>query len=90
VTTLFGGAVPVSATKGWTGHTLGASGAVEAVLSLLCIEESLLPGTLNTDAVDPDLSAQLVRRSEHGKIDRVLSNSFGFAGNNCALVLGRP
>jgi len=89
VTTLFGGAVPVSATKGWTGHTLGAAGAVEAVLSLLCVKAGLLPGTLNTDAVDPDLAAPLVRRSDHRKIDCVVSNAFGFAGNNCALVLGR-
>jgi 3-oxoacyl-[acyl-carrier-protein] synthase-1 len=90
VNTLFGGAVPVSATKGWTGHTLGAAGAVEAVLSLLCVEAGLLPGTLNTDAVDPDLAAPLVRRSERCNIGRALSNAFGFAGNNCALVLGRP
>jgi 3-oxoacyl-[acyl-carrier-protein] synthase-1 len=90
VTTLFRGSVPVSATKGWTGHTLGASGAVEAALSLLCIEAGLLPGTLNTDVVDPELCAPLVRRSEHCKIDYVLSNAFGFAGNNCALVMGRP
>jgi len=89
VTAVFGDTVPASATKGWTGHTLGASGAVEAVLSLLCIEAGLVPGTLNTDTVDPDLSAPLVRRSQRRTIDRVLSNAFGFAGNNCALVLGR-
>lgn len=86
---VFSGAVPVSATKGWTGHTLGASGAVEAVLSLLCIEAGLVPGTLNTERVDPALCAPLVRRSERRTIHRVLSNAFGFAGNNCALVLGR-
>ena len=89
VTALFANAVPVSATKGWTGHTLGAAGAVEAVLSLLCIEHGLLPGTLNTATPDPELTAHLVRRSEPRRLDRVLSNAFGFAGNNCALVLGR-
>lgn len=89
IATVFGDGVPVSATKGWTGHTLGASGAVEAVLSLLCIRHGLLPGTLNTEATDPELSAVLVLRSERRRIDRVLSNAFGFAGNNCALVLGR-
>ncbi|MGB5831969.1 MAG: beta-ketoacyl-ACP synthase [Thiohalocapsa sp.] len=89
VTRVFGDAVPVSAIKGWTGHTLGASGAVEAVLSLLSVKAGLLPGTLNTETVDPALSASLVRRSERRTIDRVLSNAFGFAGNNCALVLGR-
>jgi 3-oxoacyl-[acyl-carrier-protein] synthase-1 len=89
VTALFGREVPVSGTKGWTGHTLGAAGAVEAVLSLLCIEHGLLPGTLNTETPDPALGAQLVRSSESRHLDRVLSNSFGFAGNNCTLVLGR-
>jgi 3-oxoacyl-[acyl-carrier-protein] synthase-1 len=89
VMAVFKGDVPVSATKGWTGHTLGASGAVEAVLSLLCIESGLLPGTLNTDQVDPGLSARLIRRSERRPVNRVICNSFGFAGNNCALALGR-
>jgi 3-oxoacyl-[acyl-carrier-protein] synthase-1 len=89
VATVFGGAAPVSATKGWTGHTLGASGAVEAVLSLACVDAGLLPGTLNTEVLDPALSAPLVRRSERRPLDRVLSNSFGFGGNNCALALGR-
>jgi 3-oxoacyl-[acyl-carrier-protein] synthase-1 len=59
------------------------------VLSLLCIEHGLLPGTLNTATLDPELTAHLVRRSEPRRLDRVLSNAFGFAGNNCALVLGR-
>ena len=90
VNQVFGGMVPVSATKGWTGHTLGASGAVEAVLSLLCIKHGLMPGTLNTEILDPALSAPLVRRSVSSGMKRVLSNSFGFGGNNCAIVLGRP
>ena len=89
VTAVFGAAVPVSATKGWTGHTLGAAGAVEAVLSMLCIEHGLLPGTLNTETPDPELGANLVRRSEPRRLERVLSNAFGFGGNNCALLLGR-
>jgi 3-oxoacyl-[acyl-carrier-protein] synthase-1 len=89
VSRLFGAQTPVSAVKGWTGHTLGASGAVEAVVSLLCVQNGLLPGTLNTDAVDPELSAPLLRRSVRRPVDRVLTNAFGFGGNNCALVLGR-
>ena len=89
LSTVFGDRVAASATKGWTGHTLGASGAVEAVLSLLCVEAGLVPGTLNTGARDPALSAPLVLRSERRPLRRVLSNAFGFAGNNCALVLGR-
>ena len=90
VTEVFGDSVAASATKGWTGHTLGASGAVEAVLSLICVDRGLIPGTLNTRNPDPALSTRLVRDSERRPIRRVLSNAFGFGGNNCALVLGRP
>jgi 3-oxoacyl-[acyl-carrier-protein] synthase-1 len=89
VTRVFGSAATVSATKGWTGHTLGASGAVEAVLCLLCLEAALIPGTLNTETLDPALSLRPQRRSESRALRHVLSNAFGFAGNNCALVLGR-
>ncbi|WP_295405590.1 beta-ketoacyl-ACP synthase [uncultured Thiocystis sp.] len=89
VTAVFGAAPIASATKGWTGHTLGASGAVEAVLSLLCLQHGLLPGTLNTTTLDPALSVRPIRRSRRQPIMRALSNSFGFAGNNCALVFGR-
>lgn len=89
VTTVFGTQTPVSATKGWTGHTLGAAGAVEAVISVLCIKHGLLPGTLNTDTKDPALGANLVPRTERRRVDRVLTNAFGFAGNNCSLVVGR-
>ncbi len=55
-----GGAVPCSATKGYTGHTLGAAGAIEAVLTLLCLREAYLPGTLNTRKVDPALRSQIL------------------------------
>lgn len=89
ITQVFGDSVPVSSTKGWTGHTLGASGVVEAVLSLLCIEHSLMPGTLNTHTPDPALLAPLMLISKHHNLCRVVSNSFGFGGNNCSLVLGR-
>ncbi len=89
VARVFGETVVASATKGWTGHTLGAAGAVEAVISLICLREGLIPGTLNTTTFDPDLSTCLIRDSAPRPIARVLSNAFGFAGNNCALVFGR-
>ena len=88
VQTVFGTAPSTSATKGYTGHTLGAAGAVEAVLCLLCIHAGLVPGTINTATVDPALSTPVICNSRSQPIARVLSNSFGFAGNNCALVLG--
>ena len=86
---LFGGATPASSTKGWTGHTLGAAGIVEAVISVLCLERGFLPGTLNTERPDPALRSRVVLESENRPLARVLSNSFGFGGNNCSLLFGR-
>ncbi len=89
VARVFGETAIAGATKGWTGHTLGASGAVEAVLSLISLRDGLIPGTLNTKRFDPELATRLIQVSEARSIARVLSNAFGFAGNNCALVFGR-
>jgi len=87
---LFGGAARASSTKGWTGHTLGAAGIVEAAVSVLCIERGFVPGTLNTERPDPALHTRIVLESEDRPLRRVLSNSFGFGGNNCSLLFGRP
>lgn len=89
VAQLFGTSTPVSSTKGWTGHTLGASGAMEAVLSLLCLEAGLVPGTLNTEHIDPALTLRPQLRTEAGPIHHLLSNAFGFGGNNCSLLFAR-
>jgi 3-oxoacyl-[acyl-carrier-protein] synthase-1 len=86
---IFGDAVPCSSTKGWTGHTLGASGALEAAIATLCVEDGLVPGCLGVERVDPAFSAGIVVANRATRIDRVLSNSFGFGGSNCALVIGR-
>ncbi len=83
-----GTAVPVSSTKGWTGHTLGAAGMVEALLCELAVSEGLLPQTLNTDRIDDTMRANILLEPRHASPQRVLSNSFGFGGNNCALVFG--
>ncbi len=88
VTQIFGPGVCASATKGWTGHALGAAGATEAVLCLLCLEGGLVPGTLNTDRPDPTLAVRVRQVSQAGAPRRMLSNSFGFGGSNCSLVLG--
>nr|WP_293247101.1 beta-ketoacyl-ACP synthase [Panacagrimonas sp.] len=90
VVSCFGTGTPCSSTKGWTGHTLGAAGIVEAVLSLICIEDGLLPRSLNTTQKDPALSADIVMRTRRAPLRHVLSNSFGFGGSNVCLVLGRP
>ena len=78
-----------SSTKGLTGHTLGAAGIVEAVISLLAIETGLKPGTLNTTTLDADCGPQIKLQPARGEVRHVLSNSFGFGGNNCSLIFGK-
>jgi 3-oxoacyl-[acyl-carrier-protein] synthase-1 len=87
VNALFGDTVPCSSTKGWTGHALGAAGIVETVISALCLTGGLVPGSLNTRRVDPALRCRVVLENEFRPIKRVLTNFFGFGGNNCSLVL---
>ncbi|MFC3126480.1 beta-ketoacyl-ACP synthase [Pseudoroseomonas globiformis] len=88
VTEVFGTALPCSSTKGWTGHTLGASGALEVAVAAICLQDGLIPGCLGIDAPDPDFRADLAIANRHASVRRVMSNSFGFGGSNCALVLG--
>jgi 3-oxoacyl-[acyl-carrier-protein] synthase-1 len=78
-----------SSTKGFTGHTLGAAGALEAVIALLAIEHSVVPPDLGcTDAL-PEAEPWLALDPETRDIDIALSNSFGFGGNNACLVFAR-
>lgn len=86
---LFGAATPCSSTKGFAGHALGASGAIEAVFCALGIQHDFLPGSPHTRAVDPAFKSQYVREGRRARISRVISNSFGFGGANCSLVLAR-
>lgn len=86
---LFGRAAACSSTKGWTGHTLGAAGIVEAIISALCLREGYMPGSLNVREVDPELQCRIAVEPETRELRYVLSNSFGFGGNNCSLVLGK-
>jgi 3-oxoacyl-[acyl-carrier-protein] synthase-1 len=90
VFSVMGDRVPVSGTKGWTGHTLGAAGAIEAVLTLLCLRHGYTPGTLNTRSADPGLRMQVLLQGRSAPLEHAMSNSFGFGGNNCSLVFGRP
>jgi 3-oxoacyl-[acyl-carrier-protein] synthase-1 len=78
-----------SSTKGFTGHTLGAAGIVEATIALLAIEHGLIPGNLGGNAPDPVCGAQFAWRSEQQRVDVALSNSFGFGGNNACLAFAR-
>jgi 3-oxoacyl-[acyl-carrier-protein] synthase-1 len=85
----FGPAVHASSTKGMTGHTLGAAGIVEAAVSLLALETGCLAGTPNTQELDAVCGPQIRLAPAQAQVDLVLSNSFGFGGNNCALIFGR-
>jgi 3-oxoacyl-[acyl-carrier-protein] synthase-1 len=85
---IFGATTAVSSTKGWTGHTLGAAGITEALIAAICLKHGFVPGTLNCERVDSTLRSHILRENEARPIRRVLSNIFGFGGNNCSLVLG--
>ncbi len=88
VNALFSG-TPCSSTKGATGHTLGAAGALEAVIAALALRHQLLPAGINTTRPDPALALDYVLTSRPARLRTVLSNAFGFGGTNCSLVLGR-
>jgi 3-oxoacyl-[acyl-carrier-protein] synthase-1 len=86
---LFGDRTPCSSTKGATGHLLGAAGIAEAVVCILALREGFMPGSANTQQVDPALRAPYLVDSLAKAPRRVMSNSFGFGGSNCSLILGR-
>ena len=95
VCAVVGAGVPCSSTKGWTGHTLGAAGIVEILLTARCLREGWLPRSLNTREPDPRLRGNVLltsgsQNSAPGSLRRALSNSFGFGGSNCSIVLERP
>jgi 3-oxoacyl-[acyl-carrier-protein] synthase-1 len=86
---VLGTEVDCSSTKGWTGHTLGAAGIVEAIISLLCLQHGFVPANLNLRRLDPQLKGRIAAQPIERDLRYVLSNSFGFGGNNCSLLLGR-
>jgi 3-oxoacyl-[acyl-carrier-protein] synthase-1 len=87
---IFGSAIPpVSSTKAFTGHTLGAAGAVEAVFSVLALQNQLLLPGLNFSAPMDELQFQPVTKPTPAELTHVLSNSFGFGGNNTSLIFSK-
>ncbi len=78
-----------SSTKGFTGHTLGAAGALEAVITLLAIEDGIVPPNLGCSEPMPEAAKWLALQPREQRIDVAVSNSFGFGGNNACLVFGR-
>jgi 3-oxoacyl-[acyl-carrier-protein] synthase-1 len=86
---LFGPDTPCSSTKGHTGHTLGAAGGVEAIFCALALQHSLAPGGCGTETLDPALHLNYLLRNQEAPLKHALSNSFGFGGSNCSLVLSK-
>jgi 3-oxoacyl-[acyl-carrier-protein] synthase II len=93
ISTVFGertGQVPVSSNKSMVGHTLSAAGAVEAVFSLLTLEHQRIPPTINYDVPDPAIPFDVVpNKARDARVTAVMSNSFGFGGQNASLILTR-
>ena len=87
---LFGDRVPVSSTKSMMGHALGAAGAIEAVFSIIALQEQFLPPNLHYAEPDPAWSIDIVaNEAREARVNCVVSNSFGFGGTNASLVLER-
>lgn len=83
--------VPTSSTKGMMGHSLGAAGAIEAVISLLALQNQVLPPNINFRQGDADLDLNIVANTaQSGRVRTVLSNSFGFGGTNASVILRAP
>jgi 3-oxoacyl-[acyl-carrier-protein] synthase II len=82
--------IPVSSTKSMTGHLLGASGAVEAVFSILAMREGVIPATINYQTPDPECDLDYVpNQPRKAVINHAMSNSFGFGGHNATLVFSQ-
>jgi 3-oxoacyl-[acyl-carrier-protein] synthase II len=91
ITAIFGNDVPVTSTKGHTGHLLGGAGALAAVVVVQALQTGQLPGTLNVEDVDPEVDLNIVTDTAHtlaaGSPAAGLVNAFGFGGHSVALVI---
>ena len=82
--------IPVSSNKSMVGHTISAAGAVEAIFSLLTLEHQRIPPTINYDNPDPAILFDVVgNKARDARVSAVMSNSFGFGGQNASLILTR-
>ena len=89
VHTVFGPDIHCSGTKGLTGHTLGAAGGIEAAISWLALQQQFLPGTCGLQQLDPAFQGKIVTKNRFDvSVNTVMSNNFGFGGNNASLIFG--
>lgn len=89
VAMLFGNKTPASSTKGYTGHTLGAAGITEIAIAALALQRGIIPGSINTRTLDPEIAINYQLDNMQREMRYVMSNSFGFGGSNCSVVLGK-
>jgi 3-oxoacyl-[acyl-carrier-protein] synthase I len=82
-------AVPISSTKGVTGHTLGAAGITDAIVVIQALEQQTMPPSANLRELDPRLGLDVVTHARDGELRYAMSNSFGFGGTNCSLIFSR-
>jgi 3-oxoacyl-[acyl-carrier-protein] synthase II len=83
--------IPISSTKGATGHTLGASGAVEAIFTTLAVQNGIVPPTINYEELDPECDLDYIP-NESREVEGLrfgMSNSFGFGGHKASIVIGK-
>jgi 3-oxoacyl-[acyl-carrier-protein] synthase II len=82
--------IPVSSTKSMTGHLMGASGALEALILVKTLQDNILPPTINYEMPDPECDLDYVPNSSRNKENQyVMSNSFGFGGHNATIIMGK-
>lgn len=87
IKTLFGSLVPISSTKSFTGHTLGAAGALEAIICVLALTKQILPQNLGLDEPEVE-NMNYILQAKKQEMRYALSNSFAFGGNNTSLLFG--
>lgn len=89
VGTMFPKSTQVSSTKAWMGHTLGAAGITESLLAVDALQRNIVPGNMNLEQLDEQLDLSIQSNNLEKPLRHVMSNSFGFGGNNCSLVFSK-
>jgi beta-ketoacyl ACP synthase len=90
ITRAVGNSTAVYAPKSALGHSVGGSGAIESILTVLTLRDGVIPPTLNLENLDPEVDLDVVSsRSRSGDYTYAISNSFGFGGHNVALAFGK-